>query len=231
MSVNTSDWLSIDSNEIEEEVTDNLIFQNSSWLNNTITTNIIANNIEAPMVYSSRGATPYYIDSNLYEDYTDSNYGNDDAYGNSGSGGYYDNYSDGYDANIYLENGGYDAYAQGSYSDYSDYSDYGNYSKTMIYFYWTKDNDAVTQMTGSETGSISPWAMAVQVNTLIGLVNTHASKSIATVNTNDLLTATKYNEIASALGVANVAVGTKITVQHFYQLQTAFNAKKYYVSS
>ena len=234
--MSANDWLN--SSNISKIIEENLNYSKTSWLNNSIIENIISNNLNDGITYPPK-ASVYASYGRSYSNYTQS-YG-ETPYSNAGSGGYYDNYGDGYRADIYIEAGGYDAYAEyNNYSDYNDYSDYDdynnynnyynyyNYSKTNIYFYWTKNNDGTTKMTGSETGLISPWAMAIQVNYLIDLINTYANRNISKVSQGSPLTASKYNEIASALGVANLTVGTKITVQHFYILQTSFNSKGYY---
>ena len=230
--MSANNW--INSPNISKIIEENLNYSKTSWLNSSTIENIISNNLNDGITYSSKTSTYGYGRS--YSNYSQS-YG-EYSYNNSGSGGYYDDYGDGYDADIYIEGGGYDAYAEyndyNNYGDYSDYDDYNNYynyynySKTNIYFYWTKNNDGTTKMTGSETGLISPWAMTIQVNYLIDLINTYANKNISKVNQGSPLTASKYNEIASALGVANLTAGTKITVQHFYILQTSFNSKGYY---
>lgn len=230
--MSANNW--INSPNISKIIEENLNYSKTSWLNSPMIENIISNNLNDGITYSSRASTYGYGRS--YSNYSQS-YG-EYSYNNSGSGGYYDDYGDGYDADIYIEGGGYDAYAEyndySNYGDYSDYDDYNNYynyynySKTNVYFYWTKNNDGTTKMTGSETGLISPWAMTIQVNYLIDLINTYANKNISKVSQGSPLTASKYNEIASALGVANLTAGTKITVQHFYILQTSFNSKGYY---
>ena len=231
--MSANNW--INSPNISKIIEENLNYSKTSWLNNSIIENIISNNLNDGIPYPSKAST--YAYGRMYDDYN-VYYRDNDIYGNSGSGGYYDDYGDGYNADIYIESGGYDAYAEyNNYSDYNDYSDYDdynnynnyyNYSKTNVYFYWTKNNDGTTKMTGSETGLMSPWAMTIQVNYLIDLINTYANKNISKVSQGSPLTASKYNEIASALGVANLTAGTKITVQHFYILQTSFNSKGYY---
>lgn len=236
--MSANNWLN--SSNISKIIEENLTYSKTSWLNNSVIENIISNNLNDESVYSSKASTYGYGRS--YSNYYDTSYGNRGEYGNSSSGGYYSNYGDGYRADIYNRAGGYDAYGaygnynnsgygnytDGGYGNYGNYDDYYNYSKTNIYFYWTKNNDGITKMTGSETGLISPWAMAIQVNYLIDLINTYANRNISKVSQGSPLTASKYNEIASALGVANLTAGTKITVQHFYILQTSFNSKGYY---
>ena len=237
MSANLSNWMVEDTFSTIEN---NLSNEHSSWINSeeansTISKRTMTSQNPKATAASTFSARAYSASS---YDNSYSNYGYDDSsvcgYYNTGGGSYsqyYDEY--GYSQDTYIESSGYDAYGA-SYSEYSCYSDYyydyGNYSKTMVYFYWTKNNDGVTNMTGSETGAMSPWAMAVQMNKLIGLVNTHASKSIGTVSAGTAMTYSKYNEVANAIGAATVTQGTKITVQHFYKLQTTFNSKGYYVS-
>lgn len=216
--------------EIKEILQKSLNKTSSSWLNSIDIIKTISDKIGIP---DSRNLLP---PSSTFARVYDKGYSNyryhDSSYYNTG--GYRDynnNYRDyGYNENIYQESTGYRAYGRyGNYYNYGDYDDYDNYSNyynyTNVYFYWTKNNDGTTVMTGSETGLISPWAMAVQMNKLIGLVNKYCGRSIATVSTGSLLTAAKYNEVASALGVSQLSAGTKITVQHFYVLQTTFNSK------
>ena len=83
-------------------------------------------------------------------------------------------------------------------------------------------------MTGSETGLISSGAMAIQVNTLINLVNKVRGTSIGTVTTGSLLTTNLYNQIANAISAPTITANTKITVTHFYNLQQVFNSRGYY---
>lgn len=142
----------------------------------------------------------------------------------------YSNYSNRYNNSIpYSNYDNYRVYSRYSrYSRYRDYSNYSNYSQTRVTFYWTQNNDNVTKMTGSETGYIAPWAMAVQANNLISLVNTYANASIASVSAGGALTATKYNEIANKISAPTISAGAYITVTHFYNLQTYFNNQNYY---
>lgn len=223
--------------EIKEILQKSLNKTSSSWLNSIDIIKTISDKIGIPdsrslllpppsSTFARRTYGRHYDRGYSNYRYSDSSY-----YNTGGYRDYNNNYRDyGYNENIYQESTGYRAYGRyGNYSDYYDYYDYGNYSNynnyTNVYFYWTKNNDGSTVMTGSETGLISPWAMAVQMNKLIGLVNKYCGRSIATVSTGSLLTAAKYNEVASALGVSQLSAGTKITVQHFYVLQTTFNSK------
>ena len=212
--------------EIKEILQKSLNKTSSSWLNSIDIIETISDKIGIP---DSRNLLPPSSTfARVYgRGYSNYGYADSSYYNTGGYRDYNNNYRDyGYSENIYQESTGYRAYGRyGNYSDYYDYYDYGNYAN--VYFYWTKNNDGSTNMTGNETGLISPWAMAVQMNKLIGLVNRYCGKSIATVSTGGLLTAAKYNEVASALGVSQLSAGTKITVQHFYVLQTTFNAKKF----
>ena len=222
--------------EIKEILQKSLNKTSSSWLNSIDIIKTISDKIGIPdsrslllppsSTFASRTYGRHYDRGYSNYRYSDSSY-----YSTGGYRDYNNNYRDyGYNENIYQESTGYRAYGRyGNYYNYGDYDDYDNYSNyynyTNVYFYWTKNNDGTTVMTGSETGLISPWAMAVQMNRLIGLVNKYCGRSIATVSTGSLLTAAKYNEVASALGVSQLSAGTKITVQHFYVLQTTFNSK------
>lgn len=229
-----SPWLFTSDDATALNIENNLYYpEPSNWLNTNEAVQTISENTgtsynqATPMSGSARAYTQDLYDEGY------SNYGYDDSsvsgyYNTGGYKDYTNTYSnDGYSEDVYLESSGYGAYGESCYSDYSNYS---NYSKIFVYFYWTKNNDGVTQMAGNETGQMSPWAMAVQANALIDLVNTYGKVSIAHVAVNELLTASKYNEIATVIGATSVSAGTKITVQHFYKLQTAFNNKKYYYS-
>lgn len=233
MSANLSIWLADERNV--ENTSNNLTPTLSPWLADSNYNNNASQNLQITpsSTYSlaSSGAR-------AYGQYFESSY---DAHGDDGSG--YNNYQysvtsysdDGYA--IYIESGGHDAYGNAPYSNYSnysvyynygDYSNYYNYSRVLATFYWTKNNDGSTRMTGTETGLISTWAMAVQVNTLINLVNKVRGTSIATVTTGTLLTANLYNQIANAISATTITQGTKITVSHFYNLQQVFNSRNYY---
>lgn len=220
MSVNNNGYLNIEAND--DAVANNLRSTASTWLNTK----------ESSQVVNSNLSSENYSISLLADTYYDQGYDNADdpgspelpTYNNVGSGGYYENYST-YDADIYIESTAYDAYAEGC-----NYGDYGNYCDAYVeavYFYWTKNNDGVTQMTGTETGLISPWVMAAQYNTLVKKVNSATGSKIDRVSYLEFITADAYNAVANVLGVANVSRGTKITVQHLYLLQTAFNGKGY----
>lgn len=231
MSAKISPWLSENNNDnIENNLTPTL----SGWLNDVNYNTAVTENLQTTSTYSIASAG-----SRAYGQYFESDY---DAHGDDGSG--YDNYQysvtsysdEGYA--IYIEDSGHDAYGRDYYSDYSNYGDYygnyynysnayGNYSQVIATFYWTKDNDGVNKMTGLETGLISTWAMAVQVNTLINLINKCLGTSINTINSGDLLTDELYNEIALAIEAPTITAGTKITVTHFYDLQQIFNSREY----
>lgn len=167
------------------------------------------------------GIMPLSYHAGSYDKYTDDTH-SETTYHDYSSGDYYKDWGPGYYNDHYGDS--YSCYSD--YGCYSDYSCYSAYNKTNIYFYWTDANGNI--LATNTTGLMKNYVTAAKANTLINLINTYAGRSIATVAATNILTASKFNEMANALGAATVAAGTKITPEHFVRLQTAFNGKGYY---